>query len=407
MMQCFPVPSNGKMKIRLGITAPLDAEGQLWMPEIIERNFMMGESAKTHLWVQSRTAFDGPPVGTVANGTKGERTWQAAVALNGDPLSFRWNGLSTEPFWSQDPLSTTTDQERVVTGRWEMTPSNARPLVAVVIDGSAPLRPHRAAIADALKTASVKGPVRAWISTDEGARELDPSVPLTDDDFTGGRPALPSLVMAMTHASSVSGGGGILWLRGPQPAEKIEGDEAAMEQIMRFSLNPPVIFSVPVVEGAHRLMEKLYRHPISCDRRRASRSWQKPRRSGGAMPREARSRTSSSSVRPPRPRAARKCPINSPATPISSISWPLSAIRRPSRRHYSTARPAINSSPRSPARSSWKRSSSSTRTDCRKSIHPRCRKFRRFPIAGHRDPARDGHSAWATATKSGRTEKAE
>ena len=38
MVQCFPVPAHGEMKIRFGVTAPLDG-GRWELPRIVERNF--------------------------------------------------------------------------------------------------------------------------------------------------------------------------------------------------------------------------------------------------------------------------------------------------------------------------------------------------------------------------------
>ena len=50
LVQCFPVPPNGQMKVRVGITAPLiiddPSTGALALPRIVEQNFDMSSNVK-------------------------------------------------------------------------------------------------------------------------------------------------------------------------------------------------------------------------------------------------------------------------------------------------------------------------------------------------------------------------
>ena len=82
LTQCFPVPPYGRMKIRLGITAPLDAQAPaaLFMPLMVERNFSIPAAAKHAVWVQSPLALEVPAAWQQAAATQdGQWTWQAEV----------------------------------------------------------------------------------------------------------------------------------------------------------------------------------------------------------------------------------------------------------------------------------------------------------------------------------------
>jgi len=57
LVQCFPVPPGGEMKVRLGITTPLElnpaAEARFHLPWLLERNFGMTEEGLHAGWIES------------------------------------------------------------------------------------------------------------------------------------------------------------------------------------------------------------------------------------------------------------------------------------------------------------------------------------------------------------------
>ena len=64
LMQCFPVPADGgKMKIRFGITSPLDMldlqNGRVRLPAMVERNFNLKDGLKHSVWLESRSELEG------------------------------------------------------------------------------------------------------------------------------------------------------------------------------------------------------------------------------------------------------------------------------------------------------------------------------------------------------------
>jgi hypothetical protein len=54
-VQCFPVPANGKMKIRVGITCPLLEGHKVQVPSFIETNFGIDDNFEHSLWMEAPT----------------------------------------------------------------------------------------------------------------------------------------------------------------------------------------------------------------------------------------------------------------------------------------------------------------------------------------------------------------
>jgi len=142
LTQCFPVPPNGSMKIRLGITAPLDdqAPAALFMPLIVERNFIIPAAAKHAVWVQSPQALEVPDAWQkAAAAEKGGWSWQAEVPQ--EDLAGLNFGVKQPPLpkvWTTDKLA-----------------GNEQPIVIVEripAGAGSMLRPHPASLHEALRT---------------------------------------------------------------------------------------------------------------------------------------------------------------------------------------------------------------------------------------------------------------
>lgn len=61
-LQCFPVPSEGSMKIRIGITCPLLGGTKLQLPRFMESNFDIPDNLNHNVWIES----DAPAIAIVA-----------------------------------------------------------------------------------------------------------------------------------------------------------------------------------------------------------------------------------------------------------------------------------------------------------------------------------------------------
>jgi hypothetical protein len=248
------------MKVRLGITAPLDASGRLWMPEIVERNFSMPEKVPQAVWVQSRQRFESSAKGAVETGANGEQTWQSDMSPRSMAGAFfQWKG-EADRVWCEDVLADGAEGKYVL-ANWQAASSRPVGTLAVVIDGSASLKPFAPAIIESLRALRTRASLSAWITTDFEAKPIDLDhldSELSADAFAGGRDAVPALRAALSAARSGANGGAVVWLRGPQPAEL--GDVSALDQVLHFALHQVPVYSIQLAPGAHRLAEKLYRH---------------------------------------------------------------------------------------------------------------------------------------------------
>src|SRR5262249_9499309 len=94
-VQCFPVQPNGEMKIRLGVTAPMqiemmkatsndaarsEAQSEAWMrlPNFIERNFRMDDNVTHSVWIESKQ-----PLESSSNNLKPEHPSANLLAVRG------------------------------------------------------------------------------------------------------------------------------------------------------------------------------------------------------------------------------------------------------------------------------------------------------------------------------------
>ncbi len=90
-VQCFPVQPNGEMKIRLGVTAPMqiemtnmsaskEAHSEAWMrlPYFIERNFRVDDNVTHSVWIESKQ-----PLESSSNSLKPEHPSTNLFAVRG------------------------------------------------------------------------------------------------------------------------------------------------------------------------------------------------------------------------------------------------------------------------------------------------------------------------------------
>jgi hypothetical protein len=263
MVQCFPVPEQGEMKIRLGVTAPLD--GRRWeLPRIIERNFGLAGNLEHALWLQGNCGFD------VAGGEAplASATDGPAHSLNATlkPACLVAAGLT----WVVDPLPATP---AVVWCEDDHAPPEERFLIRepvtvtrpaiigkriVVIDGSASMAAVRERVSQMVSSAP-PGDLTLLLA-DDTARPVT-AAELAEYRFSGGRDNEPALREAIRLAKS-SGGGRIVWLHGPQ-AVKLSQSES-LQQLLERGTARPVIEECALVPGPNRLMETLYHSGCLC-----------------------------------------------------------------------------------------------------------------------------------------------
>jgi len=249
-MQCFPVQPNGEMKIRLGVTAPMqiemtkanaggganseaqsEAQSESWMrlPYFIERNFRVDDNVTHSVWIESKR-----PLESSSSSLKPEHPSADLYAVRGAlsraemakafPAVRAVRSALVSEAWTRDPFSKTGE---LIAQRIEPKASTTPMRAVFVIDGSAPMRDQADSIADALAKMPERGEFALLVASDEVV-ELAPMRPVTHAnaaetagslkrfDFRGGQDNLPALSRAWEIASQKPDSV-IVWIHEPVP----------------------------------------------------------------------------------------------------------------------------------------------------------------------------------------------
>ena len=264
MMQCFPVPSDGKeMKVRLGITCPLRLLGQdkaaLHLPCFIERNFSIPGNVTHSLWIEAKH-----PLAMDSDKLKCEHPADKNYALRG-PIGDRW--------LASPAAIITIERPAAITETWAPLPqSNAiirqtlrqgqRPpisCVVLVVDTSVHMRPYLESIAASL-TALPTDIDFAVIAAGDEVKEVVQRQPANADLYRqaterirrmqciGGIDSVPALVHAcQVAAKSQAGLNFIVWMHGPQPV-LLQSPELLRQNWERRP-NGPVLYELSLIRG--------------------------------------------------------------------------------------------------------------------------------------------------------------
>ncbi|MDB4673300.1 VIT domain-containing protein [Verrucomicrobiales bacterium] len=271
MVQCFPVPRNGEIKIRFGITAPLDRgahPGRLHLPSLIERNFSIGSGLKHSVWVQSPDPLFSPlgrsGGGDLEAGDRSQRGHHLRRQLDHDDFQAYSTYVDCPTAAESAPLVTCPDPflgsgEDIQLIR-ERTSTNRVPLSSftIVLDGSSSLAPLRRQLVKALNSIPETLDIKVLLAKDDlielgNAREA--ARQLGYHRFVGGFDNRPALATALDHAAST--GGAVVWIHGPHPVSLPGGE--ALAQFFDRTPNPVPLYAIGLVRGPDRLLESLYR----------------------------------------------------------------------------------------------------------------------------------------------------
>jgi hypothetical protein len=255
MVQCFPVPAGGDMKIRFGITAPLD--GDLWeMPRILERNFGLTDGLEHAVWLQSEGTFDllekdaqKRTAATDGPGRSMAITLPASSVSNG-LFAVKSTAVSGEApaVWCEDKFAPA--YERYLVREPKTCHRKPEGKLLVVIDGSQSMNDAKPWLLDALD-----GRDAELLLADDGVRPVTVRE-LQDHRFSGGRDNEPALREAVRRAKSGEAGD-IVWLHGPQAVGLSQAE--ALLQLIERGTRMPVIHEVMAAPGPNRLAEALHR----------------------------------------------------------------------------------------------------------------------------------------------------
>ena len=261
LVQCFPVPVDGTMKTRIGITAPLavtqakPAEAVLRLPAFVEQNFTATSNLSTSAWLES----DVEPL--ASSSTLQTIAQDSAFAIRGKLPSDSTSpaGFLRVPLADPAPSMVSRDsrlpQDEVILQ--SLVPPNSAPAfppaLAIVIDGSSRMGPFRETI-----TKSILDRIPPETATFTVLAGDKPNVingrSLFGMKFVGGCDNVPALVQAAEWATA-HGNAPILWLHAAQPLDSTETE--SLRQIADFARGKLVIHSHQFGPGANRISEKL------------------------------------------------------------------------------------------------------------------------------------------------------
>jgi hypothetical protein len=266
-VQCFPVPPNGTMKIRLGITAPLTRveadNGWFRLPRILERNFAVAADAKHSIWIESKE-----PLTSTAVVLKAEQPNANLFGLRGQ-LSHR--ALSQE-FPSiqvkRDPAIATAwtrDASDIILQQAQTRATTAPQRILFVIDGSQPMQAHAAPLAEAfahipdgvsfkvLLAGETPVDLTTWQTAAANTRQAAAQA-LRAARFIGGTDNVIALAQGWDEAAAQPDTA-IVWLHAAHPVTL--STTSALQQRLRRRPQAPRLYDLQVNNGANLIAEDL------------------------------------------------------------------------------------------------------------------------------------------------------
>ncbi|HET6976521.1 MAG TPA: hypothetical protein VFI24_09385 [Pyrinomonadaceae bacterium] len=227
LVQCFPVPVSGEMKIRFGISVPLLLEDRahvrLLLPHFANRNFRIPDDVKHAVRIKSQTEMMWTSLYTPDNLTP--QYYGLTANLTDTELSLPISSISQlrgnfDQMWSPDPFN----KEFVIQQKIEEhSPAHLRRIV-VVVDTSEPMRSAAADIQSAIKTLPLDFDVKLVLTESDGnGAESLPAIErgeissrLDVTTFAGGTDNAPALRKAWDLAAETPGNNAIVWIHHPQ-----------------------------------------------------------------------------------------------------------------------------------------------------------------------------------------------
>lgn len=250
LVQAFPIPARGSLKLRIGITAPLeigpDGTRGFALPAIADRNFDLPDDLRHQVWIEGRGPLgSNHPAFQARALSPGVTRLRAAL---GDPELGRLRPRiaaarieAPEVRRAFLPGAAGSPPLHIVQTVARAPGSRPRSLI-VLVDASAANRKAAAALGRALGALPAGLPV-GFLFASEEPRSVAPAPwspaqsarfekALQAVAFQGGQDNLPALADAL----EASGGEGsvLLWIHGPQPVD-FAHSSARLEQVLERS----------------------------------------------------------------------------------------------------------------------------------------------------------------------------
>lgn len=228
LVQCYPVPANSEMKVKVSMTTPVTADGAhgvLTLPRIIKSNFeVVGHHS---LRLRSNKALKLNLEGTRSNLTKtGLHLVSGEIEnlANTNESVVVYTGLANLPTQSypllvRDPYK----HGSVIVQQLEPVPVQKPEHLVVVVDGSQTMEKHKKEIADIIAKVPSTVPTSLIVASTDAPADIEHKPlkqaleSMKNMKFEGGQENLESVARAAELAGE-SEGGAVLWIHGPQPS---------------------------------------------------------------------------------------------------------------------------------------------------------------------------------------------
>lgn len=260
LMQCYPVPSTGEMKIRIGITAPLallsETERVLRLPYMRERNFRIPNTTNHAIWltggknlISHSGTFRMMPDGSISGEIPDAQLNTPAGIIKGQ---------------SQTMVCTASNGEDSVVQKIQQRSTKAPDHLVIVIDQSSGMEPYLKNIVAALDALPRTIPVtiigagdewteicHAQTMNDAALRQLQQTIGHLK--IAGGCDNSDALRQSW-NIPDIDNIGAIIWIHGAQDWSLNSGEK--LRQVLERQHHIELI-DFQTENGPHRLVEKL------------------------------------------------------------------------------------------------------------------------------------------------------
>ncbi len=264
LVQAFPVQPQSRLKLRIGMTAPLeigrDERLKLALPAIVDRNFSIASEAPHLVWIESKTALGSTNDRLRKTGLGQLRGSLGDAELSGARPLIDAGPAVTGPRGAPLPG---TGEETVVHQDLRLRPADPFAPVMLVVDGSAAGERARDGLLAALSAIPARAKVGLVIAGPDGA-VIEPrpwstaqrglfAEALRSHRFEGGQDNADALARAAALLANQSRGA-ILWVHGPQPV-RFARSSAELDQVSERSEALPKLHLYQIAPGPQRVLE--------------------------------------------------------------------------------------------------------------------------------------------------------
>ncbi len=271
MLQCFPVPPAGTMKVKVGITAPLIVRGgksYLRLPYISECNFAIDAKTEHAVWVEFPAGMGGRAEGLVQEpgqdslvGLRGKLTEKALQDPASATLEFAYANADGQTFAGE------LNGARAQAIPRSASSANLR-RICFVLDGSVFMdktdidwdRVMQALAGKSEVAAIFAGQKVETYSESFVAPDAALATWFKSRTFEGGCDAAPALEKAWSLLSAqAQEGGAVVWVYGPQVVElsSAEGLNQWMRRRPAGDNGQLAFLAVPALPGPNRVLNSL------------------------------------------------------------------------------------------------------------------------------------------------------